>query len=247
MEKEPRKSSEILLELEAKIDVLMSIVRTQDLNIKVLSNKINTILDKTLAISPASIKIEAVDTMISTQPNSIERQIPISPDTSLLMEDKPNGFRRTSRPETYNEDSGNSKKSSIIIGPKFPMQLPKLIEPEVIVPKEVTKFIEVPQKSTKTNNPTSGNIVPVMQRIVDKNGKSVFLADVEILQIENKQIVSKTRTNGAGKWTASLPIGQYRIFIRKRESLNKEKLEIMQDIQIDGSTSPLELKSVIIK
>jgi hypothetical protein len=46
---------------------------------------------------------------------------------------------------------------------------------------------------------------------------------------------------------ASLPIGAYRVLIRKRESLTKEKLEAAQDIQVDGSQSPLDLPIMIIK
>lgn len=261
MEKEPRKSSEVLLELEAKIDVLMSIVRTQDLNIKVLSNKVNSLLEKTDKINnipvmqiPPSIKIEAVDTQ-QLEPEFIDRHIPVSPEQALPIEKEPKGFRRTSRPETYSGDNSYLKApSSMLTSPKFPTQLPKMSEPEVIVPKEaislkeVVKFTEVPAPVSKKEAPPTGNYtIPIIQRIVDKNGKSVFLADVEILQYENKQTVTKTRTNGAGKWMASLPIGEYRVFVRKRESLNKEKLEIVQDIKVDGTQSPYTLQTMIIK
>jgi hypothetical protein len=249
LEKEPRKASEVLLELEAKIDVLMSIVRTQDLNIKILSNKVNSLLekaDKPTIISPPVIKVEAVDTRPLSDDN---RQITVAPEHALPIEREPQGFRRTSRPETYSGDDAYLKRSSstAVVAPKFPTQIPKLMEPEVVVPNQATKFTEIPSKKKADQPAPSGNNIPVMQRIVDKNGKSVFLADVEIIQSENMQTVVKTRTNGAGKWMQSLPIGTYRVFVRKRESLNKEKLEIVQDIQVDGSKSPLELQTMIIK
>lgn len=256
MEKEPRKASEVLLELEAKIDILMSLVRTQDLNIKVLSNKVNSLLEKSnknVVITQSPIKIEAVDTLpppaFRQSEELPERKVPISPDFSLPIENEPKGFRRTSRPETYSGDNSFLKApSSSNIAPKFPMQIPKSVEPEIIVPKQATKFTEVPDKTIKKEkSQIASGTIPVVQRIVDKNGKSVFLADVEVIQAENKQTVSKTRTNGAGKWMASLPVGRYTVFVRKRESLNKEKLEIMQDIQIDGTKSPLELQTMIIK
>ena len=90
-------------------------------------------------------------------------------------------------------------------------------------------------------------MVPVVQRVVDKNGKSVFLADVEIINTENLQTISKIKTNGAGKWIVSMLPGEYRVFIRKREALNKDRLEISQTITVDGSKSPLELQMVILK
>lgn len=246
MEKEPRKASEVLLELEAKIDILLNIVRTQDLNIKVLSNKINTLLDKTSLIMGSNLpKIEVADALLNTYKNDLDNQIVISPDSSLPIEKEPKGFRRTSRPETYSGDN-NLLKTSPSVLTKFPTQIPKLTEPEVIIPKEAMKFIEVSPILSKKENITESTI-PIIQRIVDKNGKSIFLADVEILQAENKKTISKTRTNGAGKWMASLPIGEYKIIINKRESLNKEKLEIIQNIQVDGSISPLELQTMIIK
>jgi len=177
--------------------------------------------------------------------------VTVAPENALPMEREPQGFRRTSRSETYSGDDIYLKKptSTAVVAPKFPTQIPKLMEPEVVVPNQATKFTEIPPPGrTKADVPApSGNTIPVMQRIVDKNGKSVFLADVEIIQTENMQTVTKTRTNGAGKWMASLPIGQYRVFVRKRESLNKEKLEIVQDIQVDGSKSPFELQTMIIK
>ena len=48
MSNEPRKATDVLLELEAKINLLLDIVRSQDLNIKVLSNKLNVFIDNGL-------------------------------------------------------------------------------------------------------------------------------------------------------------------------------------------------------
>jgi hypothetical protein len=89
--------------------------------------------------------------------------------------------------------------------------------------------------------------IPVMQRCVDKNSKAIFLADVEIVDMATMQPVFKTRTNGAGKWQAPLGIGSYRVTIRKRENVTKEKIEAVQDIHVDGSVPKLELPLLIIK
>lgn len=243
---EPRKASDILLEMESKVEILLNLVRTQDLNIKILSNKINELNDKCkqLPTQPvAPVKIEVVET---------HRSASISSEVVLPQEVAPKGFRRTSRPETYSGDdkylSGNAET---VVVPKFPTQIPKmptqLPDPEVVVPvKNITKpameFTEMPEKRS-----VDANNVPIMQRVVSKTGKSVFMADIEIIDLSTMNSISKTRTNGTGKWMASLPIGKYRVFIKKRESVNKDILEVSQDINVDGSQSPFELKTIIIQ
>ena len=91
------------------------------------------------------------------------------------------------------------------------------------------------------------NSIPVVQRILNKDGKSVFLADVEITDLASSQSVYKGRTNGTGKWMASLGVGAYRVVIRKKESAQQARMEAIQDVQVDGSRSPLELQTLIIK
>lgn len=237
MEKETRKASEILLELESKIDIILNFIRTHDLNMKILSNKINMLMEKDKRIeSIQPLKVEAIDHTLS------QNEIITPQDLSLSIEDKPKGFRRTSRPETYSGDNSYLRRE-----PSNPQTAQKFPDVEIKVPKEnVVQFTEVPAPAMNKNINSQSN-VSVIQRIVDKNGKSIFLADVEILEFESKNSFFKTRTNGTGKWMASLPIGKYRILINKRESLSKQKLEVTQDINIDGSSSKLELQTVIIR
>lgn len=243
---EPRKASDILLDMESKVEILLNLVRTQDLNIKILSNKINELNEKYKQLTVQSVapaKIEVVETPHSTA---------ISSEVVMSQEVAPKGFRRTSRPETYSgDDKYLSSSVDAVVIPKFPTQIPKmpaqLPESEVVVPvknitKPVVEFTEIPEKKL-----VDANNVPVVQRVVNKTGKSVFLADIEIIDLSTMNSMSKTRTNGTGKWMASLPIGKYRIFIRKRESINKDILEVSQDITVDGSQSPFELKTIIIQ
>lgn len=272
MTSEPRKATDILLELEQKLDVALSIIRAQDLNIKILSNKLNSVLQtlEKQATVPQKIMVEAVNTArapaMTVSPFQqgfdldSERQIPVSPEATLPLETEPKGFRRTSRPETFAGDDVYLQKSSPMVTPKYPTQIPKSpvgrnpndpppgrtssVTAEVVVPP--APKAEVASRQAKQNNPGQ-NVVPVMQRVVNSQGKSLFLADVEIIDLSTMQQIAKTRTNGTGKWMASLGIGSYRIIIRKLEAATKERLEATQDIQIDGSQSPLELQTVIIK
>lgn len=236
----PRKISDVILDLESKIDILLGLSRSQDLVIKLLSNKMNDIINNMqLNKVPGKISIEAVN----TTPKTIE----VSPETKLPMQDLPEGFRRTSRPETYSGDNKYLPTDQGVV--KFPMQLPKqqkLPEAEVIVPTPVKQEVKkvIPQA---ISNQVISNAIPVMQRIVDSTGKSIFLADVEISNIDSSMPTVKSRTNGTGKWMATLAPGSYKVVIRKRESLTKEKLESVQEISVTGSISPLELQTLIMR
>ena len=259
MDKEPRKATDVLLDLESKVEVLLQIVKSQDFNIKLLSNKLNLLMDKLdkQPVAPPKIMVEAVNTNpmainpAIAEPTVPEKNIPISSDFNIPSDNSPQGFRRTSRPETFSGDNvylNNGIEDSVT---RFPMQMPKLAQnkpAEVIVPN-----VNVPdKKSSKQQEPEfsereSRGSIPVVQRIVDKNGKAIFLAEVEVLDLAKGDVVFKTRTNGTGKWMASLPIGSYRVMIRKRESVSKEKMEAGQDIHVDGTQSPLELQTMIIR
>lgn len=249
MSNEGRKASDLLLDMEAKMEAVLHIVRSQDLNIKILSNKLNSVLQK-LDQAPVQqspqFSAEAVDTNkiptanIFGEQEFTERQVPVSAESKIPVEDKPQGFRRTSRPETYAGD-----------GAYLPEKKTKLVETkpaEVVVPAKTQpdqkKYMVDDQPERKT--PAAGAI-PVQQRTVDRNGKSIFLADIEITNYSTGDFVYKTRTNGAGKWMASLVPGVYKVFLKKKENLTKEKLEAMQTIEVDGTTSPLELPMIIVK
>lgn len=266
MTQEPRKASDVLLELEQKLDVALNIIRTQDFNIKILSNKLNTILEvlEKKADSSPKFVVEAVNTTTSQVPVSQfqmmeeldpEREIPVSAEFKLPLEKEPTGFRRTSRPETFaGDDMYIPQAPKPKAQPKQPQSArtpPPGRSAEVIVPPAATKHNLVEKSNPKPQERVVAqvvqNAIPVQQRVVNKHGKSLFLADVEIIDLSSMQQVFKTRTNGMGKWMASLGIGQYRVIIRKMENATKEKLEITQDIEIDGTQSTVELQTVIIK
>ena len=268
---EQRKASEILLDLENKIDKLIGLTETQNLNSRILSNKLNELMNllSKQNTSAAKITMEAVSTapknvatpLQNFQPTDAERQIPIFAEAKLPETNSPQGFRRTARPETFSGGEApldQTKESKEPEGMKFPLQIPKggpppgrSASPEIMASMPAVKETLPPQKSTNKSVKASllQNAIPVHQRIVDKNGKTIFLADVEIMDLSNEQPVYKTRTNGTGKWMASLGVGVYRVTIRKQESLNKGKsaLEAIQDVQVDGQQSPLELQTLIIK
>jgi hypothetical protein len=295
MEQTSRKATDVLIDIEAKVNVLLDLVRAQDLVIKVLSNKLNDVmgrLDKQQA-APPRIVVETVQGPSKTgdwpagftqiPAGDPDRVIPFVAETALPQTDTPQGFRRNSRPETYASKSvpmpappAQQKLGDDPVERKMPIQLPpgmsqkqqqmaglapppgRSTVPEVsTVPglkkgsKDAIIVPPNPQDApvSDVTNPVvapTGQI-PVIQRCVDKNSKAIFLADVEIVDMATMQTIFKTRTNGAGKWQAPLAVGDYRVTIRKRENVTKEKIEAVQDIHVDGSVSKMELPLLIIK
>ena len=272
-ESTPRKASEVILELEAQVKSLVSLVKSHDLNMRLLSNKINLVLEK-LDKQPIAAHIQPQPTFSAEvavaqtppafmPPPTDVKEIPIQSDYKLPSTDAPIGFRRTSRPETYQSDTVYQPKPNTPMeqvkfptAPNGPKPPPGRIANEVIVPPKATEKIVPPTHTPAPSGrpetiaiqpPLNTNAVPVQQRVVNKDNKTVFLADVEITDHLTAQSVYKGRTSGNGKWMASLVPGNYRITIIKRESITKEKVEVVQDIVVDGSKSPLELPTVIIK
>lgn len=271
MTQEPRKATDVLLELESKIDILLGTIQTMDLNIKVLSNKLNEImkgLDKQQVISP-KITVEAVQTPSVSNKQAVlfgqappidpERSVVITAESRLGMDETPKGFRRNSRPESYASGDDVYLKRDGVPPPNNPASSANRPPPgrsandmavlptTPIAPAPKNKAASPPNTSQTPKELNTHGIVPVEQRVVDRNGKSVFLADVEVVDVSSGEQIFKSRTNGTGKWMAPLPLGNYKVTIRKLESLTREKIESIQTIQIDGTESPLKLPMVIIK
>jgi hypothetical protein len=294
MGQEPRKATDVLLDLESKMDKVLDLIQNLDLINKLNSNKLNDVvarLDKQAEGAP-KITVEAVQNIPLPNPNlppgfkslpagDPERVVPFVAETSLPQEDFPQGFRRNSRPETYAKEKNSEftmyggEGQPALQGsqtPQKPYRSPEPPGPNVRPPPGRTQNIapeimaSAPPATTSHKRgpvvpPTPLNPmtvpqpmpqsiqgqIPVVQRCVDKNGKSIYLADVQITDMNTNQPVLKTRTNGMGKWMATLGIGSYRVEINKLESLSKEKIQSFQDVHVDGSTPKLDLPMLIIK
>jgi len=221
---ETRTGSDLLLEIEAKLNTLLEMVSAQNLNINVLSNKLNVLLkSQNVQLNSQVAKINKPSPSIEAVDNS---KIQINSDNNLQVEQSPNGFRRTSRSDTYTNP------------PALPKVQPKS---EIIVPtqNEDVQFVDF-------ENQVAVNLVPTIQKVSDKNNKAVVLAAVEIINIANdtKQL---TKTNSVGKWSASLEPGDYKVSIKKRDLSTRQIVEIVQDIKVSGAIAPYNLPSLIFK
>lgn len=239
---EPRKATDVLLDLESKIDSLINNLKNQDLLLKVMSNKLNSLIEKadkqpikqTVKQTPMSETANNAAQFVNSLARSASvevdsKNVLISSEDNIPLSAPHQNFSRTSRPETFAGDNAFLKKES---KPKEAVITIKNKKEEVDAPK-------IPVKN-------SGQSIPIMQRVVDKNGKSIFLAEVEVSNSAGDQVF-KGRTNGTGKWMASLPIASYKVVIRKKESITKQTIEVSQNINVDGSNSQIELPVLIMK
>jgi len=241
-----RKATDVLLSIEQKLEKLIELLQNNNLSDKILSNKLNTV------ISSLSEKKNSSPIFTAEAVNiSVPSTVPVVAEEALHINDTPasNGFSRTSRSETFAGDNSYFKKiDKKEKSTKMPIQIPKGDYVEVIVP---TQTNEVQQTKVVTSTPATklntSNVVSVVQRVVDKNGKSLFLADVEIINKDDLQVIQKLKTNATGKWMCSLPIGQYSVLIKKRDHITKQIVEIGQNLEVNGSSNPLELPMAIIK
>lgn len=264
MTDEPRKASDVLLELLSEVKTLNGLVRAQDLNIKILSNKLNEVMNKVnsapvvqpSASAPPAPKLPP-QSPLQNVPLDPERQVPISAEVKLPSTNQPDGFRRTSRPETFDPTAQKKQQE-----PKFPVQIPKAPPgrqaesimdvvaeaPKLKKPAAPPSPFPPPQApAPQQKQPIVQNAIPIAQRIVDSTGKSIYMADVEIVDAQTLQPVYKTRTSGTGKWMASLGVGSYRVNIHKSASNQRAEVKAEQDVYVDGSRSPLELQTLIIR
>ena len=233
---EPRKATDVLLEIESTVKVLVEMVRSLDLNNKILSNKLNVLMQKQVNPTPQpTFTATAVDDKPIIQ---------IQATTTPLVDTSSEGDRRISRPETYQPIP---KQKMILVPKKEETAVFTMVDP----PKK--EIIKEPAKEILQNNASKNafnnldNKLPVTQRVIDKNGKVVFLADVLIVDAETNEQIEKLRTRGNGVWMASMFPGNYIVTISKLESLNKQKMISKQTIKVDGFTSPLELPPVVLK
>lgn len=267
-DKEPRKISDVMLELDRKVDLMLKLLQSQDMTNKILSNKLSEVISRLDSLAVLEAKIQPQFTVETTQtaPNftsTIKQQmqqepdrfIPISAEDTVLIDHQPesSSSRRTSRPENSigkleGDDAYLIKPPKKEPSAKYPIQIPKGDKAEVIVPNQIalTKISTQPQAivSKETSRSSSTN---VSQRVVDRNGKSLFLANINIIDHETQASIFETRTSAVGKWAAPLPIGNYRVSIKKREPLTHKEIEAFQDIKVDGSVARQELPNFMIK
>jgi hypothetical protein len=236
-----RTATEVLLSLEKKIDQQVHLYHSIDLNIKVLSNKLNQVIQLINTPMPdeQGFSMYGGTNAGTAMPDDLNpHKIATAPPSRMKIEDEwkppipittetaPVGERRISRPPTpgMQAPKPSPKPLKSVPTPSFPV-------PEMKAPTSITP------------PPIHTGKVPLSQRIVDRNGNSIFKADVEVQNNEGTTIW-KGQTNTTGKWQASLDPGNYHVQVRKQSA--NQRLQVAQDLVVNDKT-PRELPIMVVK
>jgi len=197
-----RKATDVLLEIESKVNETIAIVRNTDLKIAIILDKLN----KQLLIK---------------QPN----------DTSNI-----------SFP-TYQPTTTSPFDAAPDLKAKLQFALEEAQRDEQLASKPT---VDTHQEGKRRNLRFHGDVqsrqIPVQQRILYADGKNVYMANVDILDIENK-LVKQTKTNQVGKWLASLSPGDYQVNVFKAGTQLKPKVELSYRVTIPNQDSTVELET----
>lgn len=242
---EQRKASDILLDLETKIDHLVKLNSSLEFNQKVMSNKLNEIMsvlgkENTAPQMGSELYTANTDTFEEADEKG---KILSSNDFKLPMQNGPqHSYGRTSRSETFETirptPPPTGERPPVI---KVPANIQKMPQIKTDVP-----MVPVQEKKLPNKIDTSARVA-VEQRVVNRQGKAVFLANIDVVEVNSKETIGSARTNAIGKWSCSLPIGQYNVIVKKMNPDTKEMIEITQNLLVDGTETPLRLQPMIIK
>ena len=223
-----RKATQVLLDIEAKINSMLSLLQSQDFSMKLLSNKI-TAMEEVLKQKP-DFRIEAEQTFKAPTPKD---EI-IDSEFFITQEEFPNTNRRGTRNDVAVKKPNLKKKD-----PTPAIVVDTTAQPSIINKSSGVEFRDY-DDSLKSDSE-----IPVSQKVVDRVGKAVLLADVEIRNKKTNKI-DKIRTNMVGKWMHPLPVGSYDITITKRELNTTNKKQVKQTLLVDGTKLPLNLEEIMI-
>jgi hypothetical protein len=221
-----RKATDILVAIENKVNTLLQIMSSYDMNMKLVldrTNKIHNYISRLEAEEAAMLKEH--ETVAIDDDKTV---VQTSADHVMTVSETPVGPHRTSRVETY-----------------APMQIPTS-PPIQQVPVQRQTPAPQQQAPTPEKSGSPDRKVPVSQRITDSRGKDLFMATISILD-SDKNLIDTVKTNATGKWQAHLKPGKYHIHIVKTDSATKSKIEAMQELNIPNSNSIVMLPTAIIK
>jgi len=251
-----RKASDIILELESKINSLTKLIESMDFNLKLISNKLNKLVATT-----DNNKLHKVSAYVSEQPpitNKFE-ELKKSQSEEFEIDKTPNGQRRVSRPTQNNfsgpiqvplsnsvkfvSNSDNSDeefkgfKSNVKTINKDNLKKP--VNENVNPAKEV-------KVETQKEVVNDGNLIKVSQRVFNEHGKAEFFADVSIQQLPSLDKIKGTRTTGTGLWSVMIPQGIYRVSIKTKQPVVGSSRINSFDINLDGTKKEIDLDKLII-
>jgi hypothetical protein len=226
-----RTAVEVLVDLESKIDLLVGIVKSQDLQIKILSNKITQVFQNKAPesqpqVTPRFIITDGLD----------DQHIPMKKDNGATYIESGSFVQKNESPQ----ETPRSKREETNV--KF---TPALLSSEDKFKIDSEDFVPA-APPTESKTPMMGS-VPFSQRIITSTNKSVFMASIEVMDEKTNELLLKTRTNNTGRWSGSLPPGTYMVKLQKAPVNGiKKPIEIKYPITVEKRQGLFELKDFVV-
>lgn len=110
----------------------------------------------------------------------------------------------------------------------------------------VEKHQDGKRRNLRQHAETQIRQIPTQQRITYSDGKPVFMAGVEIYDV-NQNLVKQTKTNQVGKWLAPLAPGEYLVKINKGSGPLKPKVELSYRVAIPNQDSTVDLGTKMVE
>lgn len=220
-----RKATDILIDLERKIEQLLGYKKTEDLNQKLILDRLNKLLDRLNEL--LELKSQPNSAVVKPQPSSAKL-----PSVGAYVEPTP---PIAMLPSGKNIISAKNEFEFVDVDEEGNEQLKEDLQP-------------LGRRDIRT--PVSqGKKTQVQQKIIYPDGKNVILANVEVYTMvpglkgkSEKKIAKQTRTNSSGKWAAALDPGKYYIHVFKSATNNKPIVELNYEVEITLSDTTLELE-----
>jgi hypothetical protein len=219
---EERKTSDILLSLELKIDSLIKYQQNLDLLLKTVLNKLNK-LDPKISTQESSIISEQV-----SNSNSKLKQIPgIKPGIFLINTNENTDIGENSIKHT-NDEEFKSVPGSDSDNDELDIE-----ESGILTGKRRTaRYGNTTQLHYGDNPP-----IPIQQKIVyASDNKNVIQANITIIN-SNGDIVKELKTAPNGKWITSLIPGSYSVRIQRRGSNGRQDIDKDFSIEIQKQSN----------
>jgi len=234
-----RSGSDLLRDVEHKLDGLVRHVRNVDNNMKLVLSQINELMRALSQPEPrGDIHLGPSGDVVFTPNQGAEvRQAKLGEGTEPPKKYKFEDLPRTNKFEQMQSHYGlieEPESEKIVARPESEEAFDKY------------ELVEESKKEGKARGQRvqhkDSNRVGVGQQILFSNGTPAYLASVEIFNSDGLQI-KQIRTNTKGHWVAPLDPGEYMVHVVKHvpPESDKESIDIRYKVEIPPSEKKLEL------
>ena len=222
---EKRSATDILLSIEAKLSELDGRIKNTEFLHKTIMKKL-TILTQQNKETPAN------------QPKPIPTAPVVINKDNFETRPSTDNFSKIAAQHGIMVDEGGS---GTLINQK----------PQSPLKPSSDDLVETKARSSPVRGqrgPVSDKKYPVSQVLTHENDRPLFLANVEIMNSEGTDVISKTRTNATGRWLATLAPGSYQVHVLKNfpPDSGRESIDTSYKIDVVPSDGPTELNSLLI-